>query len=38
MNYVKGQDVIARDIDGTPHQMKVWAESNTSVFVASKEL
>jgi len=38
MTFHKGQKVIASDIEGNPHRMKVWRETEKSVFVASEGL
>lgn len=38
MNFQKGQDVVALDIDREPHRMKVWRASAKSVFVATPDL
>ncbi len=38
MKFVKGQEVIALDIDRKPHRMKVWSVSEKTVFVATSNL
>ena len=38
MKYERGQIVVAKDGDGRPHRLKVWAETDRSVFLASEDL
>jgi hypothetical protein len=38
VNYQRGQEVIALDLNREPHRVRVWTEAGNSIFVASEEV